>query len=810
MAGIGLNQDKIRKTLVKNGLDRNRAELKIALPDVLPKHIHLLHKTKVIDFLLALRVINGKEGKIKTQILNSEIEKQVHEEVQKILQDTSLTPTKMGDDDDDDDTVGNDDDEDDDDDDAEDDDDVKEEEEVRIESKKEVSKTIIQTGESELVKLLMQQLTEQSRKEDKRRKQELKIQEDRRKEELESRKEELEIRKEELKIQEERRKEELKIQEERRKEEMEIRREELKAMKEQYKRIYKLKEEKKEEDLKKAQELKEQKEIEAKAVEEKRLEDLKLLEDRILDERKESQAREDRIRQEQKELFAELIGHNREVDKMQREKNEKLGVRVKRALDILNRAVSRCPDNDTLLRTWFQSLEEAFLTYEVEIEVQLPVLVALLSRRLREAYDKLNKAEYKTYEALKDKLMIDLFVSPEKLLQMYKNARKFQNESYASYQNRLMTLYSIYLKSKKVDTFEKLIDMTIGDKIKSEISQAARQVVLIRESSEIMTASTLAKELDVYALASNTGSANNFNRNFERHSSDTNINNVGVQKGNGGKHYCTYCAKLTNHLERNCFFKRNRVNSKPVQYNYHRGGGQNFRGSWNGNRNNFAINNRNEPNLSPPNRGFVNRISYQRGGEYRYPSTSQIPHNDVAYDNNYHDYMQRLYQEPQQTNLSQQPQEFNVRRVTVRESEAGAAEVKGNVENCRKEKGGSVLTDFQWIKNVDVKEETGTFLTRTIPFPEESQISVQLENRKEPVAALIDSGSTITLIKSSLLKDEKVVEGGNITLVSAFNQKVPSHFVYIKCKLNLINKTTASEDLYVTVLAATSDDKTTR
>jgi len=73
---------------------------------------------------------------------------------------------------------------------------------------------------------------------------------------------------------------------------------------------------------------------------------------------------------------------------------------------------------------------------------------------------------------------------------------------------------------------------------------------------------------------------------------------------------------------------------------------------------------------------------------------------------------------------------------------------------------------------------------KTVLFPVDSTVKLTIKGLSEPIKALVDSGSTITLIKSSLLPKECVIEQyKNVTLRSAFNDVITTPYCEISCKL---------------------------
>ena len=68
---------------------------------------------------------------------------------------------------------------------------------------------------------------------------------------------------------------------------------------------------------------------------------------------------------------------------------------------------------------------------------------------------------------------------------------------------------------------------------------------------------------------------------------------------------------------------------------------------------------------------------------------------------------------------------------------------------------------------------SGTELTRSILFPVDNQISIALEDSKDILCGIIDTGANISLIRPEFITDKMQIQNGNsVTLISAFNNKI--------------------------------------
>jgi len=169
----------------------------------------------------------------------------------------------------------------------------------------------------------------------------------------------------------------------------------------------------------------------------------------------------------------------RELDRAKLESKNAVSNKMYKVMGLLKKVVEPCPNKADELALYFMNLEHAFVTYKVEEEIQLPVLIALLSKKLKLIHAKINHDEFNTYEKLKTKLLMEHYVSAEELFKLFKGASKYQTETHATFFQRVSSMFDFYLRSRKVNTYEKLVDLVLCDKLKENMEKEVKDKLVI-------------------------------------------------------------------------------------------------------------------------------------------------------------------------------------------------------------------------------------------------------------------------------------------------------------------------------------------
>ena len=460
----------------------------------------------------------------------------------------------------------------------------------------------------------------------------------------------------------------------------------------------------------------------------------------------------------QEKMYAEITGHNRNMDKMRQERDEKFSVIVKRGLDLIKMSVNECPNQEYQLDTWFENVEASFKMFNIEDRIQHAILVALLSPKLRMVYSRINHEEFSTYASLKEKLLLDMYVSAQRLYEIFKTTSKRGNESFSAYKNRAVSLFKTYLASVKVTSYEALCDLIIANKIKDELNPETKNIILLKESDTPMLSSALCSHLDTIQVAStvNNGAKVNLLRK------DQNFGNKKFVNFKTGL-FCNNCKMKDSHITADCrrrslyrigenFNNRNFQNSNSYSNGNGRNGkfNRNAKGGRNGHYNQNGSNqfrfNRQRGDEQRPNQGASRQVRRVYNSQSDV-GNSYNPENETVvkqpYQECYYGSFNQMFNPGDNNNnhsLNPNAPSYAVRRVGQCENKINPILIQDPNGKC--------------LSKQDLLESRGeqkTVLNRNIPFPASSDISIFIEGRDDALRGIIDSGSGISIVSLSLI-----------------------------------------------------------
>jgi hypothetical protein len=150
------------------------------------------------------------------------------------------------------------------------------------------------------------------------------------------------------------------------------------------------------------------------------------------------------------------------------------------------------------------------------------------------------------YDIIRQSLLREFQVTPRELRSRFQGATKRTDESYSVFRARLEVSLTHYLKSRSVDSYQKLMDIITADKLKDTLSPGALRYVLGLEGDECYTSHKVANAADIYcsnynadgsykadsitSLSLHGASASKFNSSYKNKSAAT--------PHSGGKKLC--------------------------------------------------------------------------------------------------------------------------------------------------------------------------------------------------------------------------------------------------------------------------------
>jgi len=207
--------------------------------------------------------------------------------------------------------------------------------------------------------------------------------------------------------------------------------------------------------------------------------------------REDPQQERERWRHEErlKELEVELVRAQMERDSRRAElrqtgqnDGEDESAQLKRFGQALTHILASQPEEITDTPAWFRGVEDQFDRLQIPPEFRSRLIYKYLSTRSRALYSRLSPEIREDYDKMKTAILKDLGLSAKAFLERFNRIRKRPSDTFLLHESRLESLLRQYLEARKVDDFDKLINLLISDRIKSELSEQCLKHIVVLES----------------------------------------------------------------------------------------------------------------------------------------------------------------------------------------------------------------------------------------------------------------------------------------------------------------------------------------
>ena len=180
--------------------------------------------------------------------------------------------------------------------------------------------------------------------------------------------------------------------------------------------------------------------------------------------------------------------------------------RIKRFGDAMKNAISRMSNDPMELVSYFECLEQLFVTLAVEEDIKVTLLRPYLNDRARNLltrYDPLNTA---TYDKVKQYLLQEFHLSPQVYLEKFNSVMRSNEDTYVLFCAKLKSYLEYYVKSRKIavskdPSYLRVLSLLISDRNKSSLPDHVLRHILAIESScknGWLAHTELAEAIDLY------------------------------------------------------------------------------------------------------------------------------------------------------------------------------------------------------------------------------------------------------------------------------------------------------------------------
>ncbi|GFS63738.1 uncharacterized protein TNCV_1127771 [Trichonephila clavipes] len=173
------------------------------------------------------------------------------------------------------------------------------------------------------------------------------------------------------------------------------------------------------------------------------------------------------------------------------------------------------PSNTEAYNLFFQSLEKAFKTKNVEDKFKAEILLNMLGEKVRNLMIYVKQEELGDYEKIKQLVLKQFQPTPRVLLNQFRRSQKLPNENYVQFASRIEAMFDYYCKLRNVNEFNELCQLIVADQIINSLDQELTSYINLKMCENWYTPDKLGRELDLF-MSSKVSSRNEINTGFRQ------------------------------------------------------------------------------------------------------------------------------------------------------------------------------------------------------------------------------------------------------------------------------------------------------
>ena len=190
--------------------------------------------------------------------------------------------------------------------------------------------------------------------------------------------------------------------------------------------------------------------------------------------------------------------HARETRDNEREAS--IAFQTKRFGDILKFVMPRMPVDPGEMMTWWETVENLWALYEVPEAIRAKLLIPLLTPKAKTLIHRLSVGELADANQIKKFLLQEFRLTSREYRARFQAATRGSDETYALFSSRLKNLWDFYLRSRECDSFEKVCDLVVADRLKDTLTGPCLKYCLSVEGRNTLPADELAALADTFDI----------------------------------------------------------------------------------------------------------------------------------------------------------------------------------------------------------------------------------------------------------------------------------------------------------------------
>jgi len=156
------------------------------------------------------------------------------------------------------------------------------------------------------------------------------------------------------------------------------------------------------------------------------------------------------------------------------------------------------PSDPGEIINFFDTCENLWELYDVPNGLRAKLLLPLLTAKAKSLINRLSADAMGDVQQIKNFLLCEFKLTSREYKARFNTAARSPDMTHALFTSRLKNLWGFYMKSRECDSFDKLVDLIVGDRLKDSLSGPCLKYCLSLEGSKVLSSAELAVLADTF------------------------------------------------------------------------------------------------------------------------------------------------------------------------------------------------------------------------------------------------------------------------------------------------------------------------
>ncbi|KAG0416361.1 hypothetical protein HPB47_006478 [Ixodes persulcatus] len=151
---------------------------------------------------------------------------------------------------------------------------------------------------------------------------------------------------------------------------------------------------------------------------------------------------------------------------------------------LMKGVLTQMPSSELLVPSWFDGVENVFATCEVPERLRGSLVRLYFTERMRALVNRLPVGEASDYSAVKERVLLELKLSPAEYRRLFLKATRMETESWTQFATRVESYFEYYARSRSIDYLEDLLAFMVSDRIRNSLPVDIPTYVTLSETGK--------------------------------------------------------------------------------------------------------------------------------------------------------------------------------------------------------------------------------------------------------------------------------------------------------------------------------------